>query len=343
MMALPVINCDFITQLSAAEPCGCVIILKESSVNALKRITFIVAIVMTTVFMFGISSCSKPESKGTISVASKIDTEGALLGTMIRLVLEDAGFTVNDKVQLGATGVVRKALIAGEIDVYPEYTGNAAYFHDEADSPVWKDAKAGWNRAKELDSNQGLVWLASAPANNTWAIAIRKDVADAASLRTMSELGRYLRGGGRLKLAGSEEFVTSAAALPAFQEAYGFTLRADQLLVLSGGNTAATEKAASDATDGVNAAMAYGTDGQLSAFNLIVLTDDRGVQPVYEPAPVIRKEVLDRHPEIEAILGNVFSRLDLVTLQTLNADIAVNGIGASKVAKDWLTSQGLLK
>lgn len=317
--------------------------MKERTMKKRCNIVCLAATVLLATIALGLSSCTKAESKGPIVVASKIDTEGALLGTMIRLVLEDSGFAVNDKVQLGATGVVRKALIAGEIDLYPEYTGNAAYFHDEADSPLWKDAQAGWQRAKELDAKKGLVWLASAPANNTWAIAIRKDLSDSARLYTMSDLGRYIGSGGTFKLAGSEEFVTSAAALPAFQDVYGFTLRQDQLLVLSGGNTAATEKAAADGTDGVNAAMAYGTDGQLSAFKLVVLEDDRGVQPVYEPAPVIRKEVLERYPEIEATLGAVFARLDLVTLQTLNADIAVNGIGAETVAQSWLLSQGLLK
>ncbi|HAE20987.1 MAG TPA: ABC transporter substrate-binding protein, partial [Spirochaetaceae bacterium] len=182
-----------------------------------------ISLSLLLIAVLGLSSCApKTETKGPIVVASKIDTEGSLLGSMIRLLLEKEGFAVTDKVQLGATGVVRKALLAGEIDIYPEYTGNAAFFHDEADSPIWKDAAAGWKRAAELDAPLGLVWLRSAPANNTWAIAPRKDLAGAEGLATMSDLGRYVRAGGRLKLAGSEEFVTSAAALPAFQAAYGF-------------------------------------------------------------------------------------------------------------------------
>lgn len=304
---------------------------------------YAVFVLLVFVIIYGTVSCTKPVAKGSIVVSSKIDTEGALLGSMISLLLEHQGYDVKNRVQLGATGVVRNALIAGEIDIYPEYTGNAAYFHNEADSPVWKDAKAGWARARELDAPQGLVWLASAPANNTWAIAVREDLAGKASLKTMSDLGRYVAAGGTLKLAGSEEFVTSAAALPAFQSAYGFSLVDNQLLVLSGGNTAATEKAAADGTDGVNAAMAYGTDGQLAAFGLVVLDDDKNVQPVYEPAPVIRKTILEKYPEIEAILAPAFSSLDLVSLQTLNARIAVEGINATEVAKAWLVSQGFLK
>ena len=108
-------------------------------------------------------------------------------------------------------------------------------------------------------------------------------------------------------------------------------------------NTAATEKAAADATDGVNAAMAYGTDGQIAPFGLVVLSDDKSVQPVYEPAPVVRKATLDKHPEIASILEPVFSALDLTTLQTLNAKIAVDGVPAAEVARSWLAGKGLIK
>ena len=90
-------------------------------------------------------------------------------------------------------------------------------------------------------------------------------------------------------LAASAEFVNSAAALPAFQTAYGFTLKPDQLITLSGGDTAATIAAAANQTNGANAAMVYGTDGGIAPSGLVVLDDDKGVQPVYQPAPIIRE------------------------------------------------------
>lgn len=317
----------------------------ERRIIGMKKHAVAVTLVLAAAAVaFGAGGADAGKSaKGTVTVASKIDTEGALLGNMIRLVLEADGFKVNDRVQLGATNVVRQAVLAGEIDIYPEYTGNAAFFHGEADSPVWMDAAAGWKRAGELDAPMGLTWLPSAPANNTWAIAVRGDLAKSAGLATMSDFGRYASGGGRVKLAGSEEFVNSPAALPAFQKAYGFALKPDQLLVLAGGNTAVTEKAAADGTDGVNAAMAYGTDGQLAAFGLVVLADDKGVQPVYEPAPLVRTAVLDRHPEIRTLLAPVFAALDLVTLQNLNGAIAVDGRNPADVAGTWLKSKGFLK
>lgn len=287
-------------------------------------------------------SCGSP--KGNIVLSSKMDTEGALLGNMMKLVLTEKNYTITDKIQLGGTPIVRKAIIAGEIDIYPEYTGNGAFFFNEADSPVWKDAAQAYARVKELDAAQNnLIWLTPSPANNTWAIAVRKDLAEKEGLKNLSDLAAYVNRGGALKLAGSEEFVNSAAALPAFYQAYGFTLKPEQLLILSGGNTATTEKAAAEATDGVNAAMAYGTDGPLAAFGLIILEDNRNVQPVYQPAPVVRKVVLDKYPDIAKILEPIFQKLDLVTLQTLNAKIIVDGQNPEDVAKTWLKANSFLK
>jgi osmoprotectant transport system substrate-binding protein len=289
---------------------------------------------------FVVTGCG---SKGVV-VGSKIDTEGALLSQMIILLLEDNGFEVVDKSGTGPTQVVRKAIQSGEIDIYPEYTGNGAFFFQETESDVWNDARAGWERVKQLDFEaNGIVWLKSAPANNTWAIAIPGELAEKEGIRSLEDFADYVNRGGQVKLAGSEEFVTSPVALPAFQDVYGFALKEDQLLTLSGGNTAQTEKAAAEGTDGVNAAMAYGTDGSLAALGLVVLSDPQNVQPVYEPAPIVRGEVLDKYPEIESILEPVFQTLDLETLQALNAKIAFEGQPAVDVARDYLVANGFLK
>ncbi|CAN7547723.1 hypothetical protein ASC89_08930 [Devosia sp. Root413D1] len=279
-----------------------------------------------------------------VVVSSKIDTEGGLLGNIISQVLQANGVAVTEKIQLGGTPVVRQAITAGEIDIYPEYTGNAAFFFEKADDPLWNDAAKAYAEAKKLDYDANkIVWLSPAPANNTWAVAVRKDVADANKLATFSELGAYIAGGGNIKLAASAEFVSSPAALPKFQEVYGFTLKPDQLVTLSGGDTAATIAAAAQQTNGVNAAMVYGTDGGIAPSGLVVMTDDKGVQPVYEPAPIIREAVLQANPQIEELLKPVFAKLDLATLQTLNGRIQVGGEAAKDVAIDWLKTNGFLK
>jgi osmoprotectant transport system substrate-binding protein len=279
-----------------------------------------------------------------VVVGSKIDTEGALLGKMIVKLLAANGIPVQDRTGTGTTPVVRKAIIAGEIDIYPEYTGNGNFFFKGTDPTVWKDEKKGYETVKKLDLEQnGIVWLTPAPANNTWAIAVRKDLADREKLVTLEDLGRYVNRGGKIKLAGSEEFITTPDALPAFQKAYGFTLKNDQLLSLSGGNTALTEGAAARGTDGVNFCMAYGTDGSLAALGLVVLQDTKGVQPIYEPTAIIRRDALAKYPAINGILKPVFLSLTLTTLQGLNARIAVNGENADTVAADYLKSKGFLK
>jgi osmoprotectant transport system substrate-binding protein len=285
------------------------------------------------------ADASKP-----IIVGSKIDTEGSILGKIIVKLLSANGIPVVDKVGFGTTDLVRKAIVAKELDLYIEYTGNGEFFFKGTDSSIWKDEKKGYEAVKKLDlEKNGIVWLTPAPANNTWAIAVRKDLADKAKLVSLEDFARYVGSGAAVKLAASEEFISSAAALPAFQSAYGFTLKSDQLLSVSGGNTALTEQAAAQGTSGVNFAMAYGTDGSLAALSLVVLKDTKAVQPIYEPTPIIRKDALDRYPAIAKLLAPLFSGLDLVTLQGLNARVAVNGESPDAVAADYLKTRGFVK
>ncbi len=308
--------------------------------------TLVLWLTFLILLVFTVSGCAGQGEvgKGPIVVGSKIDTEGSLLSQMIILMLRDNGFDVVDKSQFGPTSIVRKALESGELDVYPEYTGNGAFFFDETESDVWNDAQKGYERVKKLDKETyNIAWLKPAPANNTWAIAIPKRLSDKEDIRALDDFATYVNRGGYVKLIGSEEFVTSPVALPKFQKVYGFTLKQEQLLTVSSGDTAQTEKAASEGTDGVNAAMAYGTDGSLSALGLVVLADPRGAQPVYEPAPRVRGEIIDQYPEIASILDPVFETLGLETLQTLNAKIAVEGQNAAAVAKEYLTLKGFLK
>jgi osmoprotectant transport system substrate-binding protein len=281
--------------------------------------------------------------KEKITVGSKIDTEGALLGKIIVLMLEGNGYPVEDRTQFGPTNMVRKAIQNDQIDIYPEYTGNGGFFFQGTESSVWKDFQKGYETVKKLDKEEhNIIWLTPAPANNTWALAIREDLAKKENIKSMSDFAKYVREGGKVKVAASEEFVNRPDALPAFQQAYGFKLTSDQLVVLSGGNTAQTEKAAAEQINGVNVAMAYGTDGALAALGLKVLEDDKGVQPVYAPAPIIREEVLAKYPEIGKILEPVFKSLDRETLQGLNAQIAIEGKDPKQVAKDYLSKKGWL-
>ena len=253
-----------------------------------------------------------------VRVSSKIDTEGSLLGNMIIQALEAQGIKTENKVQLGTTPILRGAMTAGEIDIYPEYTGNGAFLFADEKNPAWKNAAAGYALVKKLDAEKNKV-------------------------ASLADLGPWLSRGGQFKLAASAEFIERSDALPAFQTAYGFKLNNAQLLTLAGGDTTATIKAAAQQTSGVNAAMVYGTDGAIAALGLVVLQDPQGIQPVYAPAALVRAATLAQQPKIKTILEPIFQTLTGPTLQALNAKIAVEGQDAKKVSADYLRAKGFIK
>ena len=278
-----------------------------------------------------------------VVVSSKLSTESAMIGHMIRLLLNAQGIPTVDRMMLGATPVVRKALIAGEIDLYVEYTGNGGFFYNRASDPAWKDLKTGYELGARLDyAANRIVWLTPAAASNAWALAVRKDVARARQLRTMSDFARWVAGGGQIVLACSAEFA-NAGTLRSLQKTYGFTLRPAQMIVLAGGETSATIGAAAAQTNGTNTAMVYGTDGGIVAADLVIMDDDKHDQPVYAPVPIIREAVLKAHPQIAAIVRPLMEGFSRDTLQQLNARVQIAGESVESVAEDYLRSAGLLK
>ena len=289
-----------------------------------------------------LASASAPAQQA-VRVASKLDTESALLGNMILLVLEAEGIKTVDKLQLGPTNILRSAILSGEIDIYPEYTGNGALFYSLESDPAWRGWEAGYRKVAALDlERHRLVWLAAAPVNNSWVIAVRGDVARGNRLVSMRDFAGWVNRGGAVKLAASAEFIESPAALPAYEKTYGFSLDPAQLVILAGGDTAVTVRAAAEHISGVNAAMAYGTDGALSVLGLAVMQDPAGAQIVYAPAPVVRAAVLDRFPAMRAGLARVFASLDERRLRALNAKVAVEGETARAVAAAYLQRNHLL-
>ena len=281
--------------------------------------------------------------QAAVVVSSKLSTESAMLGQMIRLVLQAHGIPTVDRTTLGATPVVRKALIAGEIDIYVEYTGNAGFFFNRAADPVWKDLRQGYELGARLDyASNRIVWLTPANASNSWALAVRRDVATAQRLQTMSDFARWVAAGGAVVLACSAEFA-NAGTLRSLEKTYGFHLRSEQLIVLAGGETTATIAAAAAGTNDINTAMVYGTDGGIAAASLVIMEDNLRDQPIYAPVPIIRETVLKAHPQIRALLAPLMSSFDADTLRQLNARVQIDGESAQAVAVDYLQQKGLLK
>ena len=139
--------------------------------------------------------------EAAVVVSSKLSSESAMIGQMIRLLLDAQGIPTVDRLRIGATPVVRQALLAGEIDLYVEYTGNAGLFFNDAADPAWKDLEHGYELGSRLDyAANRIVWLTPAKASNAWALAVRADVAQAYHLRTMSDFGRWVSSGAEVVL-----------------------------------------------------------------------------------------------------------------------------------------------
>ena len=175
--------------------------------------------------------------------------------------------------------------------------------------PAWKDLQQGYVLGARLDyAANHIVWLTPARASNAWALAVRRDVARAHQLASLSDFGRWVAGGGQVMLACSAEFA-NAGTLRSLERTYGFTLRSDQMIVLAGGETSATIGAAAARTNGTNTAMVYGTDGGIAAADLLLLEDDRHDQPIYAPVPMIREAVLRQYPQIATIVKPLMESL----------------------------------
>ncbi len=283
-------------------------------------------------------------AQSPIRVGSKNFTEQLILGNLIVTALQEAGLEVVDNTNLGGTGVVRDSLLTGEIDVYAEYTGTAIsnFFRDvEADIPEGAsgDAQLSYETVASLDEDMNdLVWLDAAPANNTYAIAVSAPFAEEHGVSSAADLAAYINEGNAVGLATNDEFAQRPDGLQSFEDTYGFAFGSDNLLIIAGGASQQTLQAMAEGQ--VDAAMVFATDGALQAYDVVVLSDEDGAQPVFQPAPVVRGEVLRANPEIAEVLNPIFATLDAETLQELNARVEVDGENVRDVVRDFLQEHG---
>lgn len=312
----------------------------------------LLTLVFTAALAFSASALAQDfVNEDPIEVGSKQFTEQLVLGKVIIHALRDANFDVTDRTNLGGTAVNRDALVAGEIDVYPEYTGTAISNWYRDDEQVQEflaeggagDAEASYELIKERDAERhDLVWLERAPANNTYALAVTREWSEENDVTTMNDFAEYVNEGGDVVLATNDEFAQRPDGLQAFEETYGFDLSEDQLIIIAGATPAQTEQALAEGASGVNVAMAFGTDGALQAYDFVVLEDPEGAQPVFQPTPVFRGEVIREFPEIADILDPIFATFDNQTLQDLNAQVEVEGLNADEVARSYLEENGFI-
>lgn len=281
--------------------------------------------------------------KGPVTIGTFIDSEGAVLGKMMVMLLEQEGYEIIDKTEFGTPDILRKALLAGEVNLVLDYTGSGQYYHDVEDTDIWSDAREGYLLTKKLDEEENnIIWLEPANANNTEALAVRREFSEANNIKNMEGFARYVNEGGTVKLICSASFAENIKGLRGFEEAYGFHLSADQLIVLASGNTAEMLKALVEKTNGVNVSLVYGTDGALDKMDLVVLDDPKSIPPVYLPAPVLQGALYEKYPEIEKPLNRLFQSLNEDNLRQLNAKVAYDGMAAETVAREYLEENELI-
>lgn len=303
--------------------------------------------VLTMSLLAACSSDPKKEVKNPndpITLGSFVDTEGGILGNMLLLALEDKGYLMTDKVQFGTPDVHRNALLQGELDMGIDYTGNGQFYVEGAKEDTFRDRVKGYETIRDYDADKNkLIWLEPAKANNTEALAVKEDFAEANQLKTMADFAKYVNAGKPVKFITSQLFAEKEAGLLGMEKAYGFKLKPDQLILLPHGNTAETLKALANGTDGVNVALAYATDGSLADLKLVILEDTLSIPTVYEPSVIVRKEVLDKYPEVGEIAEQIFALLTKENLQSLNKQVIIDGLSPKEVARTFLKEKGILK
>lgn len=269
----------------------------------------------------------------TIRVASKDFTEQFILGEMYAILLENAGFKVERKMNLGGTPVAQQALLNKEIDLYPEYTGTGLL--TVLKLPVNSDPQQVFNTVKrEYEQQFQLTWLDPAPMNNTQALAMTREASQRLAVATISEMAAKAD---QLIMVGPPEFQEREDGLPGIKQAYGDFKLKEYKAVDPGLRYQALTNGQADV------AVAFGTDGEIAAFDLVVLEDDKQLFPPYQVAPVVRKEILEANPTIAEVLNGLSPKLTNEVMQALNYEVSGQQREPADVARAFLQREGLIK
>ncbi len=271
-----------------------------------------------------------------ITVGSKNFTEEIILGNMYADALQAHGFRVQRKMNLGSVAINDKALQRGQIDLYPEYTGTSleAVFHK---SKTPKTAEATYQEAKKLYANRNPAdtMLKPAPYNNTYGIFVRRPVAEKYHLKTLGQLAKVSP---KLTFVSFSEFQSRQDGYPNIKRHYP-AMHFKQIKVVNSIGLKYQGVLRGDGDVGIG----FTTDGQLRSPKFVVMKDTKHIWPWYQPAPVVRSDVLKKHPKMKQVLDEVSSKLDAKTMRQLNGKVDIDHQDPEQVAHQFLKKQGVLK
>jgi osmoprotectant transport system permease protein len=285
--------------------------------------------------IFGLLSWSAAFSQTTqrIVIGSKNFTESHILGEMLTLLVESkTSLEVEHRSGLGGTLVCFAALRSSEIDLYPEYTGTAWSIVLKEEGRVDDRLQTFLRVATKYRELYDIEWLQPFGLNNTYAMALREERAEALHVRTISDLMTHAAD---LKAGFSIEFMNREDGWLGLSRFYGLQLGNVRAME----HSLAYEALAQGAIDLVDA---YSTDGELLRYSMRVLDDDRGFFPPYNAAPVVRGDTLRKHPELRAVLDSLAFRIPDKKMIQLNYAVEKEGKGFREVARDFLVEENLL-
>lgn len=267
-----------------------------------------------------------------VVVGSKPFAESLILAELFAQLLEARGIPVDRRTGLGSTEIVFQALLANEVDVYPEYTGTGLLVL--LGDTVGAEAGRVFARvAQAFRSRWGLRWLPPLGFENSYAISVRPVTADSLDLRTLSDLAAR---GPELIAGLSPDFIGRDDGLVGLEVAYGMAF-ADVRPLLQAVKYQALAQGAVDVVD------AYSTDGGLDRYGLVTLEDDRDFFPPYEAAPLVGARLVRERPEAVAALTELAGLIPASRMRRANREAEVDGRSIEAIAADLLAELGLVE
>ncbi|MGP1404767.1 MAG: glycine betaine ABC transporter substrate-binding protein [Catonella sp.] len=292
---------------------------------------FIYKLVAAFVVVTMLTGCTADGDKKTVRVGSKDFTENLIIAEVYALALEDARFKV-ERVPRIAGSVIHTSIINNEIDLYPEYTGTGLL--SILKLPMESDPVVVYNTVKkEYNDRFNLTWLDYSSANDSQGLVIKTSKADELGIKTISDLQSKAS---EIRFASQGTFDEREDGIAGLEKVYGkFDWKSHKVY----DNSLKYQVLKSDEAD---VTPAYTTEGQLvNKDEFKVLTDDKQFWPPYNPAPVIKNDILEKNPEIAEILNSITKELTTETVVNLNSQVDVDGKEYEVVAKEFY--QGIKK
>ena len=269
----------------------------------------------------------------TVKVGSKNFTEQFIVAEIYAQALEKAGIKAQTRTNLGATLIAHAALLNGDIDLYPEYTGTALAHVVKGDltgsaDQIYKTVK------NYYEKNLHLTLLQPTHIDNGYAIVVLPETAVKYRLKTLSDLGPVSK---NLSFGAEGSFADRSDGLPGINRVYGIRFKEFRNLAKLGIRySALTSK-------NIDVSFGFTTDWQIAEDKLIVLDDDKHFFPPYVLVPVIRQDTLAKNPKIAEVLNKVSPLLTTENMRAMNTAVERDKEEPKDVATQFLKEQAILR